>query len=416
MKVAKIQAREIFDSRGFPTIECQLFLDDDSYVTASVPSGISKGHYEAFEMRDGGKRLMGQGVLKAIDSIQSIIAPALVGQQPDVITFDQTMVELDGTDNKQRLGSNAILAVSIATLKAQAVLAEMELYEVVAQLYDQETVMLPFPLFNMINGGLHALSGLRIQEFLVIPTGAKNFREAMEYGIELYQVLKNVLEQKYKHVFVGQEGGFVAVFENDIQALDVLSEVIEKAGGPTLFKIGLDSAASQFFDSTTKTYDWNGNRYTTDELIEFYKKLAQAYPLCFLEDALHEDDWDGWKTLTKELGNSIQIVGDDIFATNPERIYQGIQEKVANAAVIKPNQIGTITETLQAIQVCKDNEFGVVISHRSGETNDSFIADLAVGVSAGQIKSGGCSRGERLSKYNRLLAIEDQLAFVLLES
>jgi enolase 1/2/3 len=416
MKIAKIQAREIFDSRGFPTVACQLFLDDGSYVTSSVPSGMSKGKHEAFELRDGGKRLMGKGVLKAIDSIQTIIAPELIGYQPDVITLDQKMIGLDGTINKERLGANAILAVSIALVKAQAFIAEMEIYELIAQLCQQETVMLPFPLFNMIEGGDHAENNLRIQEFLVIPTGAKNFREAMEYGIELYQKLKRILKQKGKRVCVGDEGGFAPCFDHDIQALEVLSEAIEQSGGTNIFKIGLDIAASQFFDPLLKIYDWNGNQYSTEELIELYKKLVMGFPICYLEDGLYEDDWQGWKQLTDELGQMIQIVGDDLFTTNPERIYEGIQKQVANAVIIKPNQIGTVTETLQAIQLCKDHDLGVIVSHRSGETEDTFIADLAVGVSAGQIKAGGCSRGERLAKYNRLLAIEDQLAFSLLES
>ncbi len=415
MKIAKIQAREIFDSRGMPTIECVLYLDNGVYVTASVPSGLSTGIYEAHELRDNEKRLMGFGVLKAIKNIETVIAPALLGEEPQVINLDAKMLELDDTPDKKKLGANAILAVSIAVLKAQAKAAELELYELVAQLCDQESVMLPFPLFNMINGGVHVPNGLRIQEFLVIPAGAKNFRESMEYGIEFYYALKELLQKKGQRICMGIEGGFAPAFENDMQALDILVETIEKLKGGDIFKLGLDVAASQFYDEKTKTYDWNGTTYTTDELIKFYKKLVKVYPICSIEDGLAENDGDGWARMMEQLGETIQIIGDDIFVTNTTRIYKGIIEQVANGAIIKPNQVGTVTETLQAIQLCKEHGMSIVVSHRSGETNDTFIADLAVGTSIGQIKAGGCSGGERLAKYNRLLAIEDQLAWSLLE-
>lgn len=414
MKIAKIQAREIFDSRGLPTIECELYLDNGSHVTASVPSGLSVGSNEAYELRDD-ERLMGFGVSKAIENIENIIAPVLINKEPVVVALDAIMLELDGTANKEKLGANAILAVSIAVLKAQAVVEELEPYELIAQLCGQDSVMLPFPLFNMINGGAHAPSGLRIQEFLVIPSGAQNFRESMEYGVEFYYTLQELLQKKGQRICRGIEGGFAPAFENDMQALDILAETIEKLDGSDTFKFALDVAASQFYDTKTKTYDWHGTTYSTDELIAFYKKLIDAYPICSIEDGLAEDDQEGWAQMMEQLGETIQIVGDDIFVTNATRIYQGLLNQSANAAIIKPNQIGTVTETLQAIQLCKEHGMSIVVSHRSGETNDSFIADLAVGTSAGQIKAGGCSGGERLAKYNRLLAIEDQLALSLLE-
>lgn len=415
MNIAKIQAREIIDSRGYPTIECYLYLEDGYYVTASVPSGMSKGKYEAFELRDEKSRLMGKGVLKAIETIENVIAPAIVGKEPDVVTIDQIMLDLDGTTEKSTLGANAMLAVSIAVIKAQAIVANLELYACIAQLLGQESVMLPFPLFNMINGGMHADNNLRIQEFMIIPTGAKNFRESIEYGLEFYHALKTVLKKNKKLIAVGDEGGLAPLLEHDQQALDFLSETIEHLNGSSLFKIALDVAASHFYDPNKKIYHWNDKEFHTEGLIALYKELSDTYPLCSIEDGLAEDDLDGWAILTEQLGQRVNIIGDDIFATNPSRIYQGILGHFATGTVIKPNQVGTVTETLQAIQLCHDHGFVTIVSHRSGETNDSFIADLVVGTSAGQIKAGGLSRGERLAKYNRLLTIEDELALSLLE-
>jgi len=325
------------------------------------------------------------------------------------------MLELDSTAHKQQLGGNAMLAVSIAVLRAQALLEDMELYELIAQLCGQDSVMLPFPLFNMISGGVHAQNALRMQEFLVIPAGAKNFRESMEFGVEFYYTLQELLQKSDKRLCRSIEGGFAPDFKDDLQALDMLTEVIDKLDGHDTFKIALDVAASQFYDEKTKHYDWNGKNYTTDELVAFYKQLVERYPICSIEDGLAEDDQEGWTHLLEELGEEIQIVGDDLFCTSATRIYQGVLNQMANTALIKPNQIGTVTETLQAILLAKEHGIHTIISHRSSETNDFFIADLAVGASSGQIKAGACSGGSRLAKYNRLLRIEDELALAMLE-
>ncbi|MEX0940326.1 MAG: phosphopyruvate hydratase [Candidatus Babeliales bacterium] len=415
MKITKLQAYEIFDSRGIPTIECHLTLDYEILITASVPSGLSKGKYEAYELRDNEKRLMGLGVKKAINNIETIIAPVIIGQQPDVVNTDQLILQLDGTDYKKNLGANAMLAVSIAVLKAQAILLEVEPYELIAQLCDLETLLLPLPLFNFINGGKHARNRLRIQEFMIMPVGARSFREALEIGIEFNHVLKEEVYRIEKMVCIGDEGGYAPLFEDDTQVFDLLINVINKLGGKEVFKIAIDVAASQFYDIDKKIYQWKDTALNSIELQNLYEKFIESYPICSIEDPFAEDDWDAWIEMTAKLGDKIQIVGDDLFATNPERIYQGSMIQAANAAIIKPNQVGTVTETLQSIQLCKEYNLGIIISHRSGETNDSFIADLAVGSSAGQIKAGGCMRGERLAKYNRLLTIEDQLAQDLLE-
>lgn len=415
MRITNIKGREIFDSRGFPTLECQLFLEDGVSIVASVPSGISCSAYEAYELRDGGKRLFGKGVLKAIENIETIISPALVGQEPNVILLDQYMIKLDGTDNKMHLGANTILAVSIAILRAQAWLEQRELYEFIAHLCGSDTVSLPFPFINMLSGGAHADTGLRIQEFLILPVGAQSFREAIEKATVFSHTLENTLKGLKKQTSVGIEGALVSTFAHDEEALDILFDVIEQCGGPSKFKIALDIAASQFYNKATNKYDWFATSCTTDDLLGWYEKILSKYHVYSLEDPLHQDDWKGWALLMDLLGNEVQIVGDDLFATDAARIWKGIEMHATNAVVIKPNQIGTVTETLQAIQLCQEYNLNVVISHRSVETNDCFIADLAVGTSSGQIKAGGCNRGERLAKYNRLLTIEDQLAFSLLE-
>jgi enolase len=414
MKITKVHAREIFDARGVPTIECQLFLEDDFYVTSSVPAGISTSSYEAKELRDGGTRLQGMGVRKAITVIEDIIAPAIIGKEPDVVVMDQIMVALDDTPDKSKLGANAMLAVSIAVVKAQAALHGFELYEFIAQLCGHESVILPFPLFNMIAGGVHTDNNLLTQEFLIVPMGAKNFREVIEYGVEFFYTLKDLLKKRNYQSLIGIEGGFAPMLENDIQAFDLLTEAIEKMNGSDFFKIAIDVAASHLYDAKTNLYTWYGKTYNSTELISSYQKLVEHYPICSIEDGIQEHDLEGWATLTETLGKKVQIIGDDIFATDPGRIYQGIIKQLATGAIIKPNQIGTITETLQAIAVCQEHGFTTIISHRSGETNDDFIADLAVGTNAGQIKAGGLSRGERLAKYNRLLTIEDELALSLL--
>lgn len=412
MKITKIQAREIFDSRGLPTIECQVFLENGTYVLASIPSGASKGIHEALELRDGGPRLSGKGVLKALEYIERTIAPELVGKNPDVIAVDRFMIELDGTTNKAKLGANTMLAVSMAITKAQAVAEHMELYEFIARLYGAQTVTLPYPLLNVVNGGIHADNNLRIQEYMIMPVGGTNFRQSMELGTTFFQELKDVLRKAGKSIALGDEGGFASSFANEIEVLDFLTDVISRIGDGNLFCIALDVAASQFYDTQMQCYNWHGDLLTSHELIDLYTKLVQTYPIYSIEDGLSQDDWQGWISLMQNLGSKIQLVGDDLFVTLSQRIKHGGSLKAANAAIIKPNQVGTITETLQAIQVCYESNLNIIISHRSGETEDTFIADLAVATSAGQIKAGGCCRSERLAKYNRLLRIEDGLIAV----
>lgn len=411
MKITQIIAREIYDSRGWPTIQCDIALDDDTIVSASVPAGLSRSRYEARERRDGGKRLWGMGVKKAIETIHSIIAPELVGQEPHALDMDFKMIDIDGTPDKSYLGANAMLAVSMALYRAHAHAEGVELYELIAYICDAESVTLPFPLLNVINGGLHADTGLGIQEFMIVPVAAENFRSSLELSVTVFHELKNVLKKHGKSTAVGDEGGFAPHFKNYFEALDILMEVLDKVdtadGGKCV--IGLDVAASQLYDKTRGIYLWDGRRVSSADLIAEYEALVDQYPIYSIEDGLDEDDWNGWQQLTARLEDKAQIVADDIFATNTYRIEQGIKDHIATGVIIKPNQVGTITETLQAIQLSKENELNCIVSHRSGETEDTFIADLAVGASVGQIKAGGCSRSERLAKYNRLLEIEDTL-------
>lgn len=411
MKIINVLAREIFDSRGLPTIECGIVLENETILRASVPTGVSCGEGEAVELRDGGLRLMGKGVRKAVQIIETTISPLLIGREPSIITIDALLRELDGTDNKSKLGANTMLAVSTAVCKAEAAVEHMELYELIAYLCGYELAALPYPMFNMINGGAHASNNLRIQEFMIMPVGVPTFQEAMEVAVTFYHALKNVLAQSGRTTAVGDEGGFAPDLSHDMQAIDLLMEVIEYVQHQcdASIMIVLDVAASQFYDKRTREYLWHGKLMTSDDLISWYSNLVEKYPIYGIEDGLSEHDWDGWERLTQVLGSKIQIIGDDIFVTNLERIRDGIERNVANTVLIKPNQVGTITETLQAIKLSKEYDKNIVVSHRSGETNDSFIADLAVGTSAGQIKAGGPSRGERLAKYNRLLQIEDTL-------
>lgn len=404
-----IHAREIFDSRGVPTIECEITLDDGTFVVSSVPAGISCGMHEAFELRDGGDRLMGLGVQKAITIIEDIIAPVILNREPDLIPIDLDLLDLDGTDDKSHLGANAMLATSIAVCRAQAHQQSVELYEFIAQLCSYQTVELPGPMFNFLGGGLHANNNFQIQELLIVPIEQNSFQDAMNIGVTIYHSLKTILKEKGMTTGVGYEGEFTPVFENYLQAFDMLMEAAEKAGHSNNIMISLDVAASHFYNIETALYTWCGKEVSADYLIEWYKKLIATYPIYSIEDGLSEVDWHNWKIMKQELGGRVKLVGDDLFATDPKRIWMGIENDVATTALIKPNQIGTVTETLQAATLCKENGWDVIISHRSGETNDPFIADLAVGVSAGHIKTGGCSRGERLAKYNRLLQIESVL-------
>ena len=419
MKIVRIIAREVYDSRGWPTVSCELFLDNDASVVSYVPSGLSTGVYEAIELRDGGKRLMGKGVRKALENIEMIIAPVLLGQEPQAIELDTKLLELDGTSDKSRLGANALLAVSMAVYKAQALVEGLELYELIGYLMGADTVSLPFPMVNIINGGVHGANNLLIQEFMVVPIGAPNFRTAFESVVLVYNELKNLLLEKNLSIAVGDEGGFAAAFCSDTQALDFLLEALERVTVTTdsaaTCIIALDIAASRYYDLSTQLYTWGTEQKTADEMIDYYTQLVKQYPIYALEDALSEHDWQGWIQLTQKLGKDVQIIGDDLFATNIYKIAQGILDNVATGVIIKPNQAGTVTETLQAIKLCKSSGLNTIVSHRSGDTEDTFIADLAVGASAGQIKAGACCRSERVAKYNRLLVLEDTLTFSLLD-
>jgi enolase len=409
MKIEQIRATEIFDARGEPTIECALILEDGSFVTATVPSGRSKSSFEAFDLRDQGVRHLGLGVHKAIENIHEIIAPALIGQLPSVVELDLQMIELDGTENKSRLGANAILAVSIAVLRAQALVEELEDYELIAHLCGYERVSLPFGMFNIINGGVHAQNTLPIQEHMIMPIGADSFRASVEIAARVFAKVRELLIKKNMFFGIGDEGGFSAQFKDERAALDLLMQALDELKLQEQVVFSLDVAATQLYNAEKERYRFGAETYTTQELIDHYNELSKIYPLYSIEDGLNETDWQGWQQMSEQLGEHLQIVGDDIFATNPSRISYGIEHGVADAAIIKPNQIGTVTETLQAVKLCKDYDINPIISHRSGETNDTFIVDLAVGTSAGQIKSGGLMRGERVAKYNRMLSIEEDL-------
>lgn len=411
MKITKISAREIYDSRSIPTIECTVVLEDGSSVRASVPTGASVGSHEAVSLRDGGDRLMGLGVLQAVENIEHIIAPQFVGQEPNLVQMDMRMIELDDTENKSNLGANAMLAVSTAICKAQAHVEQAKIYELIAYLCEIEVVSLPGPMFNVINGGVHANNNLAVQEFMIMPLGMNSFHAAMELSVEIYHALRELLIEKGMSVAVGDEGGFAPEFRDEAEALDCLMEVIVRTEDlhEGSIMIALDVAASQLYDKRTDCYRLNGSLLSSDEMIAWYEKLVDQYPIYSIEDGLGQDDWSGWEKMSAALHKKVKLVGDDIFATNPQRIWEGIERNIAQNVIIKPNQIGTITETLQAIKLCDEYDRNVVISHRSGDTCDTFIADLAVAISASQIKAGGCARSERMAKYNRLLEIEDEL-------
>ncbi len=416
MKISKIMAREIFDSRACPTVLCEIYLSNGQSVTASVPSGASRGFNEVFELRDGGKRLNGQGVTKAVDTIETIIAPLLIGQEPDVVEIDGLLRELDATVDKHKLGGNVLLAVSMATCRAQALMHEIQLYELLAELCQADTVSLPFPLINIINGGVHANNSIPIQEFLLAPMGFQNFREAFEASIEIFYEMKFILKQRGLSIATGDEGGFAPFFKNENEPFELLLESLVRSGLEEHFSIAIDVAANQLYDPEKSLYRWYNNEYvSSDDLIEKYKKWNAAYRLFSVEDGCAEFDIQGWTTLSYTLGDQMQLVGDDIFTTRASAIERGIKEGIANAVVIKPNQIGTISETLEVIVLCQENNLNSIVSHRSGETMDTFIADLAVGAGAGQIKVGGLFHGERIEKYNRLLQIEDMLVFASLD-
>ncbi|MFK8184421.1 MAG: phosphopyruvate hydratase [Phormidesmis sp.] len=406
--IEDIQAREILDSRGRPTIEAEVYLTGGAAGLAQVPSGASTGSFEAHELRDGdGDRYGGKGVTKAVENVNDTIARELVGSDAfNQIEIDRTMMELDGTPNKKNLGANAILAVSLATAKAAAQASEMPLYR---YLGGPLANVLPVPMMNVINGGEHASNNVDIQEFMIMPVGAGSFREALRWGAEIFAQLSKVLDAKGLLTGVGDEGGFAPNLGSNQEALDLLMSAISEAGykpGEQV-ALALDVAASEFYKDGQYVYD--GSAHSPAEMIAYLESLSNNYPIVSIEDGLHEDDWESWKLLTERIGNKVQLVGDDLFVTNPARLQKGIEQGAANSLLVKLNQIGTLTETLQAIDLAKRNQYSCVISHRSGETEDTTIADLAVATRAGQIKTGSLCRSERVAKYNQLLRIEDEL-------
>ena len=409
--IKNVHARQIMDSRGNPTIECDITLEDGAFGRAAVPSGASTGSFEALELRDGGSAYMGKGVLTAVKNVNEIIAPAIIGMDASNQTaLDEKMLALDGTQNKEKLGANAILAVSLAAAHAVACQKHIPLYKYIAEIYGNPTpVVLPRPMMNIINGGAHADNGLDAQEFMIIPNGAKSETEAIRMGSEVFHNLKSILKKGDSSTNVGDEGGFAPNFHSCAEALDTIIEAIRSAGykpGEDV-SIGLDVASSEFYKDGI--YSFEGKEMSADQMISFYEDLISKYPIISIEDALAEEDWENWKKLTEKIGGKCQLVGDDLFVTNPRRLKKGIESGVANAILIKVNQIGSLTETLQAIKMAQDANYGVVISHRSGETEDTTIADLAVATNAGQIKTGSMSRTDRMAKYNQLLRIEEEL-------
>jgi len=406
-----IEAREILDSRGNPTLEVQVVLDDGAQGRAGVPSGASTGAFEAIELRDGDKsRYGGKGVLKAVENVVEKIAPELLGfEGSEQRLIDETMIDLDGTDNKAKLGANAILGVSLAVAAASAESAELPLYR---YLGGPNAHVLPVPMMNILNGGSHADSNVDIQEFMIAPIGASSFAEALEWGARVYHGLKAVLKERKLSTGLGDEGGFAPNLDSNSEAMDLIIEAITSVGlvpGKDV-ALALDAAASEFYDKKQKLYIFrNGDKMTSDQITEMYEKWVDTYPLVSLEDPLDEEDWDGWVKITADLGDKVQIVGDDLFVTNPVRIAKGIELGVANALLVKVNQIGSLTETLDAVELAHRAGYHCMISHRSGETEDTTIADLAVAINCGQIKTGAPARSERVAKYNQLLRIEEDL-------
>ena len=411
--ISDIYAREVLDSRGNPTIEVEVFTDSGAFGRAIVPSGASTGEHEAVELRDGDKkRYLGKGVLNAVHNVNELIAPELIGYDvTNQLAIDQLMIELDGTKNKSKLGANAILGVSMAAAKAAADFLGVELYQYLGGF---NTKQLPVPMMNIINGGSHADNNVDFQEFMIVPVGAPSFKEAIRMGTEVFHHLKAVLKGKGYNTAVGDEGGFAPNLGSNKEALEVIVEAINKAGytpGKDI-KLAMDVASSEFYNKETKTYvlaGEGGKSFTSNELSDFYAELVNEFPIISIEDGLDENDWDGWVYLTEKLGKKIQLVGDDLFVTNTERLKTGIEKGIANSILIKVNQIGTLTETFDAIEMAQRAGYTCVISHRSGETEDVTIADIAVATNAGQIKTGSASRTDRIAKYNQLLRIEDQL-------
>ncbi|UOE93735.1 phosphopyruvate hydratase [Alkalihalobacillus sp. LMS39] len=405
--ITDVYAREVLDSRGNPTVEVEVFLESGAMGRALVPSGASTGEYEAVELRDGGDRYMGKGVLKAVQHVNEVIAPELVGYDAlEQVEIDKFLIELDGTSNKGNLGANAILGVSMAVARAAADALGVPLYMYLGG-FNAKT--LPVPMMNILNGGEHADNNVDIQEFMVMPIGAENFKEALRMGAEIFHNLKSVLKAKGLNTAVGDEGGFAPNLASNEEALQTIIEAIEKAGykpGEEIV-LAMDAAASEFYEDGKYNLKGEGVVRTSEEMVEFYSELVAKYPIISIEDGLDENDWDGWKKLTEAIGDKVQLVGDDLFVTNTEKLSEGIEKGIGNSILIKVNQIGTLTETFDAIEMAKRAGYTAVISHRSGETEDSTIADIAVATNAGQIKTGAPSRTDRVAKYNQLLRIED---------
>jgi len=406
--IEQVGAREILDSRGNPTIEVELALTDGTLARAAVPSGASTGEHEAVELRDGGARYGGKGVEKAVNAVLDEIAPAIIGISADEQRLvDQALLDLDGTPDKSRLGANAVLGVSLAVAKAAAESADLPLFR---YLGGPNAHILPVPMLNILNGGAHADTGVDVQEFMIAPIGAPSFSEALRWGAEVYHALKSVLKKQGLSTGLGDEGGFAPDVAGTKAALDLILSAIETAGYKPGSDVGLalDAAATEFFSSDTG-YAFENQTRNSAEMTAFYAGLLDTYPLVSIEDPLSEDDWDGWVALTKAIGDRVQVVGDDLFVTNPERLEEGIEKGAANALLVKVNQIGTLTETLDAVALAHNSGYRTMMSHRSGETEDTTIADLVVAVGSGQIKSGAPARSERVAKYNQLLRIEDEL-------
>ncbi|MBK9592659.1 MAG: phosphopyruvate hydratase [Crocinitomicaceae bacterium] len=411
--IARVQARQILDSRGNPTLEVEVFTNNGAFGRAAVPSGASTGAHEAVELRDNDKKVyMGKGVLNAVNNVNSVLQEALIGQSVfDQAALDNYMRVMDGTSNKAKLGANAILGVSLAIARAASAECGMPLYKYVGGV---GAITLPVPMMNILNGGSHADNKIDIQEFMVMPFGAETFSQGLQMGTEIFHTLKNVLKKKGHSTNVGDEGGFAPNLGSNEEAIEVVLEAIEKAGykpGVDVY-IALDAASSEFYKDGKYIFESTGEKRTSAQMVDFWKDWTKKYPIISIEDGLAEDDWDGWKKLTDAIGKKVQIVGDDLFVTNTERLSQGIEKGIANSILVKVNQIGTLTETIDAVNMATRNSYTSVMSHRSGETEDSTIADLAVALNTGQIKTGSASRSDRIAKYNQLLRIEEELGSI----
>ncbi len=412
MKIKDLKAREILDSRGNPTVEVDLWLEDGSFGRSAVPSGASTGSYEAVELRDEEKRYGGKGVLKAVSNANNFIKEAVIGKDLDQTSLDKLMIEVDGTDNKGRLGANAILGVSLAFSHAAAKSKGIKLYDYFAEISgSQEATKLPSPMMNILNGGKHAENSTDLQEFMIMPLGAPSFAEALRYGAEVFHALKKILAERGLNTSVGDEGGYAPSLGSNEGALEVIIEAIKKAGyvpGKDIF-IAIDGAATELYENGKYNLAIEGKNLTSEEMVNFYADWVEKYPIVSIEDGLAEDDWEGYKLMTDKLGDKVQIVGDDLFVTNIKRLKDGIEKGAANSILIKLNQIGTVSETIDAIKMAHDAGYTSVVSHRSGETEDSTISDFVVGLGTGQIKTGSLCRSERVCKYNELLRIEEEL-------